>query len=106
MLLETLGRFRSRSGNTPDRSSENIQSETATGLSSVTSSPARSTKRYSNNLFGSGSLKTYTYINRVGTSSRGSTASSSRTASLTPTEVSVAAAAIVPPTTLPATLIT
>ncbi|PPR04971.1 hypothetical protein CVT24_010429 [Panaeolus cyanescens] len=93
MLLETLGRFRSRSGNTPDRSSENVHSEAGAGVSNPSSSPPRSTKRYSNNLFGSGSMKNYSYINRVGTSSRGSTASSSRTASLTPTEASVAAAA-------------
>ncbi|KAF8162952.1 hypothetical protein B0H34DRAFT_672070 [Crassisporium funariophilum] len=95
MFLETLERIRSRTTTTPDRSQENVMegaegapdSVRSAGTSSVTSSPSsRSTKRYSNNLFGSGRLRDYTYLKSVA-SSRGSS-SSTRTVSLTPTEAS------------------
>ncbi|KAJ3512524.1 hypothetical protein NLJ89_g3468 [Agrocybe chaxingu] len=96
MLLETLGRIRSRGTATPDRSQENVGEgedgargsvrSMTTSVSSVTSSPSRPSKRYSNNLFGSGRLRDYAYLKSVG-SSRGS-GGSTRTASLTPTEAS------------------
>ncbi|CAA7265440.1 unnamed protein product [Cyclocybe aegerita] len=96
MLLETLGRIRSRGTATPDRSQENVGEgedgargsvrSLTTSVSSVTSSPSRPSKRYSNNLFGSGRLRDYAYLKSVG-SSRGS-GGSTRTASLTPTEAS------------------
>ncbi|KAF8188401.1 hypothetical protein BJ912DRAFT_401756 [Pholiota molesta] len=94
MLLETLGRLRSRATPSPGASQEQISQDedgirnsvrsTGTATSSVTSSPGRSTKRYSNNLFGSGRLRDYTYLKSVA-SSKGSGASM-RTLSLTPTE--------------------
>lgn len=94
MLLETLGRLRSRGTVSPAASQEHvieggegvIDSVESTGgsTSSVTSSPRRSTKRYSNNLFGSGRLRDYSYLKGVA-SSKGS-GSSTRTVSLTPTE--------------------
>ncbi|KAF8959075.1 hypothetical protein BDZ97DRAFT_1424778 [Flammula alnicola] len=96
MLLETLGRLRSRATPSPGASQEHVAEgqdgarnsvrSTATATSSVTSSPSRSTKRYSNNLFGSGRLRDYTYLKSVA-SSKGS-GSSTRTVSLTPTESS------------------
>ncbi|KAF9566339.1 hypothetical protein CPC08DRAFT_116394 [Agrocybe pediades] len=104
MLLETLGRLRSSTRNSPspaphasqeqvgdgadDGLRNSIRSTTAS-TSSVTSSPSgRSTKRYSNNLFGSARLRDYAYLKSV-SSSKGSTAST-RTHSLTPTEGSIA----------------
>ena len=94
MLLETLGRLRSRGTASPGASQEHVveggdgvmDSAGSTGgsTSSVTSSPRRSTKRYSNNLFGSGRLRDYSYLKSVA-SSKGS-GSSTRTVSLTPTE--------------------
>lgn len=90
MFLETLERMRPR--NAPSASRDTID-EVEVGArnstrSSTSSSPSsRSTKRYSNNLFGSGRLRDYTYLKNV-TSSRGSASSSSRTVSLTPTEAS------------------
>lgn len=90
MFLETLERIRPR--NTPNTSHDSIdQGETGAGSSttaSVSSSPSsQSTKRYSNNLFGSGRLRDYTYLKSVA-SSKGSASSSTRTVSLTPTEAS------------------
>jgi len=91
MFLETLERMRpknmaSRSNDSVDQGARNSLKSTAP--TSVSSSPSsRSTKRYSNNLFGSGRLRDYTYLKSV-TSSRGSASSSSRTVSLTPTEAS------------------
>jgi len=94
MLLETLGRLRSRGTVSPGASQEHVieggdgvmdsVGSTGASTSSVTSSPRRSTKRYSNNLFGSGRLRDYTYLKSVA-SSKGS-GSSTRTVSLTPTE--------------------
>ncbi|KAF9477380.1 hypothetical protein BDN70DRAFT_881285 [Pholiota conissans] len=94
MLLETLGRLRSRATPSPGASQEQISQgedgirnsvrSTGTTTSSIPSSPGRSTKRYSNNLFGSGRLRDYTYLKSVA-SSKGSNAST-RTVSLTPTE--------------------
>lgn len=99
MLLDTLGRIRSRTSVTPERSQESIvdgeeisngrQSirSTAPSSSSLTSSPSgRSAKRYSNNLFGSGRLRDYSYLRS--TTSTKSSAGSTRTVSLTPTESS------------------
>ncbi len=103
MFLDALGiRFRH---NKPDKSQQNVKGTAAAANggyggrgseevetrnstnSSVTSSPnARSTKRYSNNLFGSGRLRDNTYIRSVAPSK--SSGSSSRTVSLTPTEAS------------------
>lgn len=103
MILETLGRIRSR--NTAERSEESIegvdqsssterQSVMSTGTASsslspsVTSSPGgRSTKRYSNNLFGSGRFRDYTYMRSV--ASTQSRNGSSRALSITPTESSL-----------------
>ncbi|TFK42980.1 hypothetical protein BDQ12DRAFT_696362 [Crucibulum laeve] len=102
MLLETLGRLRSRTTATPERSQENVADEddprqsvrsgntTASSSftgSSINSSPSSArSKRYSNNLFGSGRHRDYSYVRSV-TSSRGA-AGSTRTVSLTPTESS------------------
>ena len=94
MLLETLGRLRSRGTASPGASQEHVieggdgvVDSTGASTSSVTSSPRRSTKRYSNNLFGSGRLRDYSYLRSVA-SSKGS-GSSTRTVSLTPTEGSM-----------------
>ena len=94
MFLETLGRLRSRATPSPGASQEQIAEgeegmrnsvrSSTTVTSSVTSSPSRSTKRYSNNMFGSGRLRDYTYLKSVA-SSKGS-GNSVRTVSLTPTE--------------------
>ena len=99
MLLDTLGRIRSRRSGTPERSQESfVEGEeissgrqsirsTAPSSSSLTSSPSgRSAKRYSNNLFGSGRLRDYSYLRS--TTSTKSSAGSTRTVSLTPTESS------------------
>lgn len=106
MLLETLGKLRgkSASNHTPERSEESFSASdpalteesgsnssttiklTKGGSSASGSSPARS-KRYSNNLFGSGRLRDYTYLRSVG-SSRNSAGGSSKTASITPSEES------------------
>ncbi|KAF5365720.1 hypothetical protein D9758_003275 [Tetrapyrgos nigripes] len=84
MILETLG-FRSR--NTfSDQSSTSVRSSSATANSSVTSSPGgRSAKRYSNNLFGSGRLRDYSYIRSVASNRP----SSSRSASIAPSDSSL-----------------
>lgn len=94
MFLETLGRLRSRATPSPGASQEliaegeegtrNSVRSSKTVTSSVISSPSRSTKRYSNNMFGSGRLRDYTYLKSVA-SSKGS-GNSMRTVSLTPTE--------------------
>ncbi|TFK72178.1 hypothetical protein BDN72DRAFT_792778 [Pluteus cervinus] len=94
MILATLGRFRSRNAVTPQASQENVveesdssrqsvrSSSTVTSSPSITSSPsARSPKRYSNNLFGSGRFRDYTYMRSVAQTKQGRT-------SLTPTELS------------------
>ncbi|KDR81794.1 hypothetical protein GALMADRAFT_239997 [Galerina marginata CBS 339.88] len=100
MLLETLGRLRSRNSPSPSPGASqehvvegedgirNSVRSTGTSTSSVTSSPSRPSKRYSNNLFGSGRLRDYNYLRSVA-SSKGSS-SSTRTVSLTPTEASIA----------------
>ena len=96
MILETLRGIRSKSAGITQKSQESIkegddppfrQSTSTVGSSvppsSLSSSPSsRSAKRYSNNLFGSGRFRDYTYL-------RNATRSSSlRTQSLTPTESS------------------
>lgn len=90
MILETLRGIRSK--NIAQRSQENVQegdelsvreSVQSTVPSSLASSPGgRSTKRYSNNLFGSGRFRDYTYMRSVAKNG------SIRTQSLTPTESS------------------
>ncbi|PFH52425.1 hypothetical protein AMATHDRAFT_84522 [Amanita thiersii Skay4041] len=94
MLLETLGRMRSKTNALSAKSQENVAevaeppANTASTQSLLTSSPSgRSTKRYSNNLFGSGRLRDYTYFKHAATS-HGRTGSK-RAPSLTPTETSV-----------------
>ncbi|KAF8631450.1 hypothetical protein AX17_005127 [Amanita inopinata Kibby_2008] len=100
MLLETLGRMRSRASALPGKSQENVNelseqhavkstnASISTAQSSLSSSPAgRSVKRYSNNLFGSGRLRDYTYFKSAGPS-HGRTGST-RAPSLTPTETSI-----------------
>ncbi|KAF8803510.1 hypothetical protein BYT27DRAFT_7303490 [Phlegmacium glaucopus] len=94
MFLETLERMRPKNATSRSRGSIDEgeggarNSIKSTSTTSVSSSPSsRSTKRYSNNLFGSGRLRDYTYLKSVA-SSRGSASSSSRTVSLTPTEAS------------------
>lgn len=98
MILETLRGIRSKNTGPAQRSQENVmegddpsvrqsvQSTSTIGSlapSSLSSSPSsRSTKRYSNNLFGSGRFRDYTYMRSV--TKNGST----RTQSLTPTESS------------------
>jgi len=104
MILETLGRMRAKN-TTADRSEEDIaeadyspsvgrQSVQSTNTlasssfsPSVTSSPsARSTKRYSNNLFGSGRFRDYTYMRSVSSNKNGSVRSAP---SIIPTESSL-----------------
>lgn len=89
MFLDTLERIRPKnaqntSQDTADEGETARNSIKSSSSSSVSSSPsARSTKRYSNNLFGSGRLRDYTYLK----SGRASTSSAHNT-SLTPTEAS------------------
>ncbi|KAH9977286.1 hypothetical protein BGW80DRAFT_844698 [Lactifluus volemus] len=70
MFLQTLGRLRSKpsssstSGDSTYGPSRDSTRSGETLTSSVTSSPA-SGKRYSNNMFGSGKFKDYTYIRSV-----------------------------------------
>ncbi|KAF8894697.1 hypothetical protein BD779DRAFT_1669167 [Infundibulicybe gibba] len=102
MILETLGKIRAKNSTlSVDRSQESIldgaelpsrQSirSTSTVTSSVNppaspSSTGRSTKRYSNNLFGSGRFRDYTYMRSVAQSRNGSI----RTLSTAPTESSI-----------------
>lgn len=93
MFLDTLERIRpknaqSTSHDTIDEGGTARNSIKSSPSSSVSSSPgSRSTKRYSNNLFGSGRLRDYTYLKTVA-SSRDSTSSSTRTVSLATTEAS------------------
>lgn len=105
MLLNALGRIRLR--NYAGQKSQENSNGIAAGIDYTTgdygsdengvkghvsatlnSSPSsRSGKRYSNNLFASGRLRDYTYLKSVASSK--SSASSTRTVSLTPTETSV-----------------
>ncbi|KAG5652341.1 hypothetical protein H0H81_005362 [Sphagnurus paluster] len=96
MIFDTLRSFRSprpappveENQNTMDtedfrQSTSTMQSSLAPSVASVTSSPSgRSTRRYSNNLFGSGRFHDYNYIRSVTKNG------SARTSSLTPTESS------------------
>lgn len=112
MLLETLGRIRSKSTTsnktdhhepnapsmsagsgaesdyTPERSSNysnNTSSSSTYPASSPTSSPSsRSAKRYSNNLFSSGRLRDYSYLRSISQKS----GSNRSAASITPTDSS------------------
>jgi serine/arginine repetitive matrix protein 2 len=69
-LLQTLGRLRSKpstsstSGDTIDSLAPESLRSTETTTSSLTPSP-RSTKRYSNNMFGSGKFRDHTYLRSV-----------------------------------------
>ncbi|KXN82570.1 hypothetical protein AN958_02421, partial [Leucoagaricus sp. SymC.cos] len=99
MILDAL-RFRSRGLNNAQRSQETLSTDnrSMSSQSNVTASPSSSrSKRYSNNLFGSGRLRDYTYMRSVTSRSKGSLASSTsmRTdSSITPTESSVVAGRI------------
>ncbi|KAG6330277.1 hypothetical protein ID866_8810, partial [Astraeus odoratus] len=112
MILETIGRIRSKSASsrtdndestasgastdtgaesdyTPERSSRLSNNTTSTSsvypASSVTSSPSsRSAKRYSNNLFSSGRLRDYPYLRSISQKS----GSSQSAASIIPTDSS------------------
>jgi len=104
MLLDALGRLRIRR-NTVESSQESLngtgdaasgaggadengrKSSTSSTSTTNVSPNGRSGKRYSNNLFGSGRLRDYTYLRTI--SSSKSSSSSTRTVSLTPTEASV-----------------
>ncbi|KAH6918999.1 hypothetical protein BKA70DRAFT_38169 [Coprinopsis sp. MPI-PUGE-AT-0042] len=101
MLLETLSRLRGK--HAPERSQENVNGSDsilseddpgntsshtikAKGGSSIASSASSSrspSKRYSNNLFGSGRLRDYTYLR---TTSRISNSESTKTQSIAPSE--------------------
>ncbi|KAG2020776.1 hypothetical protein CC2G_006078 [Coprinopsis cinerea AmutBmut pab1-1] len=105
MLLETFSRLRGKpSGASQENvdgsdvgattaedesgSNTNTTIKSTKGTSSATSSPSsRSTKRYSNNMFGSGRMRDYTYLRSVA-SSRTSASGSTKTHSLTPSEAS------------------
>lgn len=113
MLLNALGRIRIRH-NAAEKSPEKsiglaVAIDTTTGdygsdektvknsISSFNSSPtSRSVKRYSNNLFASGRLRDYTYLKNVDPSK--SSASSTRTVSLTPTEKKLSTSSLLPST--------
>lgn len=113
MLLETIGKWRGRNsgshhsqdqsgdssftatsdgGNTEESGSNSSTTVKLTGKgggsssasTSTTSSPSKS-KRYSNNLFGSGRLRDYTYLRGVA-SSRNSGGASSKAGSITQSE--------------------
>lgn len=93
MILDAL-RFRSRGSNNAQPSQETLSPDdqplpSSTNLTASPSGSSRS-KRYSNNLFGSGRLRDYKYM-RSKASLTGSTRSNS---SVTPTESSVAAGRI------------
>ena len=84
MFLDTLERIRPKNAS-QDTTDEGEAARNSIKSSSSSSSPSsRSTKRYSNNLFGSGRLRDYTYLK----SGRGSVSSSAHTPSITPTEAS------------------
>lgn len=102
MLLETLGRMRSRTSALSGKSQDNVNelvdqhsiksmSTTSSAIhASVTSSPSgRSTKRYSNNLFGSGRFRDYTYFRNAGTGHGRTGSTPARVPSITPTETSI-----------------
>jgi serine/arginine repetitive matrix protein 2 len=87
MLLETLNRLRSRVSSTPSTEGSQEQlaptqdsAQDSTLSSSITSTSSRSTKRYSNQLFGSGRLRDY-----KGSPSKASR-TSARTISVTSTD--------------------
>jgi serine/arginine repetitive matrix protein 2 len=85
MFLDTLERIRPKNAQSTsqDTTDEGEVARNSIRSSSSSSSPSsRSTKRYSNNLFGSGRLRDYTYLK----TGRGSVSSSARTTSMTPTE--------------------
>lgn len=111
MLLETLKQMRrkdSASEPTPERSPESITGDFGLedesgnnssttikgrqGPSELSTPTTRANKRYSNNLFGSGRLRDYTYMRSVA-AARSSQTGSSKTLSLTPSEASSATGA-------------
>ena len=93
MFLQTLGRLRSKpsssstSGDSTYGPSRDSVRSGETLTSSVTSSPA-SSKRYSNNMFGSGKFKDYTYIRSVAKERAGKVSAGRRSASSTALSIS------------------
>lgn len=106
MILETLGRMRGKAlngRNTPDNSPRQTEYSTGAGrysvrsndtevtesssvAGSIQSSPSGRSNRYSNNLFGSGRLRDYSYARNATTQSK--TGSTRSALSFTPTESS------------------
>ncbi|KAF7440367.1 hypothetical protein PC9H_000711 [Pleurotus ostreatus] len=106
MILETLGRMRGKAlngRNTPDNSPRQTEYSTGAGrysvrsndtevtesssvVGSIQSSPSGRSNRYSNNLFGSGRLRDYSYARNATTQSK--TGSTRSALSFTPTESS------------------
>ncbi|KAJ3792694.1 hypothetical protein GGU11DRAFT_474601 [Lentinula aff. detonsa] len=91
MILESLG-LRTKYTTPSDKSENSMRQSTR---SSLTHSPSsgRSAKRYSNNLFGSGRLRDYSYV-RSATSPNKHT--SSRVTSVAPSEISTSTSAFGP----------
>jgi serine/arginine repetitive matrix protein 2 len=89
MFLQTIGRLRSKpsSSSTSGDSTHGLARDSLrsgdTPTSSVTSSPASTTKRYSNNMFGSGKLRDYTYLRSVAKERAGKPGAGRRSASST-----------------------
>ncbi|KIK59838.1 hypothetical protein GYMLUDRAFT_44306 [Collybiopsis luxurians FD-317 M1] len=90
MILESLGLRTKYSAPSTD-SSESAMRQSARSTSTLTYSPStsRSAKRYSNNLFGSGRLRDYSYARSVTSQGRHT---SSRVTSAAPSEASSASA--------------
>ncbi|KAJ3757176.1 hypothetical protein EV360DRAFT_46599 [Lentinula raphanica] len=88
MILESLG-LRNKYATPSDKSENSIRQSTR---SSLTHSPStgRSNKRYSNNLFGSGRLRDYSYVRSATSPSKHT---SSRATSAAPSEVSTSSSA-------------
>ncbi|KAJ4488031.1 hypothetical protein J3R30DRAFT_882868 [Lentinula aciculospora] len=86
MILESLG-LRTKYATSTDKSENTMRQSTR---SSLTHSPSsgRSAKRYSNNLFGSGRLRDYSYVRSATSPSKHA---SSRVTSAAPSEVSTSA---------------
>lgn len=92
MLLESLG-LRTKYATPTDKTETPMRQSTR---SSLTHSPSsgRSTKRYSNNLFGSGRLRDYSYVRSATSPSKHS---SSRVTSAAPSEVSTSTSSVFGP---------
>jgi serine/arginine repetitive matrix protein 2 len=90
MILETLGRIRAKNAGIKGGGSEGFSSPNSSQVSIQTSktlpqlySSANRSKRYSNNLFGSGRFRDYSYVRSVAQQKRGRTASTTSTGSVT-----------------------